>query len=89
MPGIHLPKKIECIGSDGQTYAQLVKSHDDLRKDAVLQQVFGVMEYFATAEPINIATKPSDTNIQDRSHESTVWCNRVGRQHGPARGLYL
>ena len=38
--GIHLPKLVTCIGSDGREYRQLVKSKDDLRQDAVMQQIF-------------------------------------------------
>jgi serine-protein kinase ATM len=38
--GIHLPKLITCIASDGRAYRQLVKSKDDLRQDAVMQQIF-------------------------------------------------
>jgi len=38
--GINLPKVIECLGSDGQIYKQLVKGSDDLRQDAVLSKIF-------------------------------------------------
>ncbi|NXI26409.1 ATM kinase, partial [Sterrhoptilus dennistouni] len=38
--GIHLPKIIDCVGSDGKERRQLVKGRDDLRQDAVMQQVF-------------------------------------------------
>lgn len=41
--GVHLPKITDCIGSDGKTYRQLFKDQDDLRQDAVMQQVFGVL----------------------------------------------
>jgi ataxia telangiectasia mutated family protein len=41
--GVHLPKITDCIGSDGKTYKQLFKNLDDLRQDAVMQQVFGVL----------------------------------------------
>ncbi len=37
--GIHTPKIVRCTASDGKTYRQLVKSGDDLRQDAVMQQV--------------------------------------------------
>ncbi|XP_058145086.1 serine-protein kinase ATM [Dasypus novemcinctus] len=38
--GLNLPKIIDCIGSDGKERRQLVKGRDDLRQDAVMQQVF-------------------------------------------------
>ena len=38
--GITRPKIIECYGSDGKCYKQLVKGGDDTRQDAVMQQVF-------------------------------------------------
>ncbi len=38
--GVNHPKKIRCYGSDGRPHIQLVKGKDDLRQDAVMQQVF-------------------------------------------------
>jgi len=42
--GINQPKLVECFGSDGRTYKQLVKGKDDLRQDAVMQQVFVLVD---------------------------------------------
>lgn len=39
--GITLPKIVVCVGSRGGRYKQLVKGHDEVRQDAVMQQVFG------------------------------------------------
>ncbi|XP_046831234.1 serine-protein kinase ATM isoform X2 [Vespa crabro] len=41
--GVNAPKKIICVGSDGIQRQQLLKGKDDLRQDAVMQQVFNVM----------------------------------------------
>jgi ataxia telangiectasia mutated family protein len=41
--GINAPKLIKCYGSDGLIYKQLVKSKDDLRQDAVMQQMFSLV----------------------------------------------
>lgn len=41
--GINVPKKISCTGSNGVTYHLLVKGKDDIRQDAVMQQVFTIM----------------------------------------------
>lgn len=48
--GIHLPKISECIGSDGKRYKQLFKRDDDLRQDAVMQQVFRMVNDLLRAE---------------------------------------
>jgi ataxia telangiectasia mutated family protein len=39
--GVNAPRKITVTGSDGKLYVQLAKGKDDLRQDAVMQQVFG------------------------------------------------
>lgn len=41
--GINAPKKISCRCSDGIERPQLLKGLDDMRQDAVMQQVFGVV----------------------------------------------
>ncbi|XP_069700137.1 serine-protein kinase ATM isoform X2 [Periplaneta americana] len=41
--GVNAPKKIACIGTDGVERPQLVKGKDDLRQDAVMQQVFTIL----------------------------------------------
>ena len=41
--GINLPKIVYCYGDDGRMHKQLVKGRDDLRGDAVMQQVFGLV----------------------------------------------
>ena len=38
--GIHRPKVVVCEGSRGGSFRQLVKAEDDIRQDAVMQQVF-------------------------------------------------
>ncbi len=38
--GISRPKIITCTGSDGNQYIELVKGGDDMRQDAVMEQVF-------------------------------------------------
>ena len=41
--GVNLPKIIDCLGSDGKKYKMLVKGNDDLRQDALMQQIFSLM----------------------------------------------
>lgn len=47
--GINAPKKVACLCSDGREYPQLLKAKDDLRQDAIMQQVFNILnEMLAT-----------------------------------------
>ena len=39
--GVNAPRKLDVLASDGKAYSQLAKGKDDLRQDAVMQQVFG------------------------------------------------
>lgn len=41
--GLHRPAIVICLGSRGGRFKQLVKGDDDMRQDAVMQQVFGTM----------------------------------------------
>lgn len=41
--GVNAPKKVRCLCSDGKERSQLIKGKDDLRQDAVMQQVFGIV----------------------------------------------
>ena len=38
--GAHRPKIVICIGNSGCYFKQLVKGYDDIRQDAVMQQIF-------------------------------------------------
>ena len=49
--GLNLPKVIDCLGSDGKKYRQLVKGNDDLRQDAVMQQFFVMVNTLLTRNP--------------------------------------
>ncbi|XP_039291235.1 serine-protein kinase ATM isoform X2 [Nilaparvata lugens] len=41
--GVNAPKKLECTGTDGIERKQLVKLDDEIRQDAVMQQVFSIV----------------------------------------------
>lgn len=55
--GICAPKKIICVGTDGIPRKQLVKGRDDLRQDAVMQQVCTVMNSMLRASKETIRRK--------------------------------
>lgn len=50
--GVNQPKLVEAHGSDGHVYRQLAKAgNDDLRQDAVMQQLFGVVNRLLVDDP--------------------------------------
>lgn len=49
--GLNLPKIVDCIGSNGKYYKQLVKGCDDLRQDAVMQQMFLMVNILLRENP--------------------------------------
>ena len=53
LSGIHRPKIVKCIGSKGGIFKQLVKGEDDLRQDAIMQQVFGTVNDLLRREGSN------------------------------------
>ncbi|XP_050985185.1 serine-protein kinase ATM [Labeo rohita] len=59
--GVNLPKIIDCEGSDGKSRRQLVKGQDDLRQDAVMQQVFHMC---STLLQRNAETRKRKLNIR-------------------------
>lgn len=59
--GVNLPKIIDCEGSDGISRRQLVKGQDDLRQDAVMQQVFHMC---STLLQRNAETRKRKLNIR-------------------------
>lgn len=65
--GINLPKVISCLGSDGRRRRQLVKGKDDLRQDAVMQQVFVLVNRLLAREPATTARRLSIRTYRVRS----------------------
>lgn len=51
--GLSRPAIVMCIGSNGGRYKQLVKGDDDMRQDAVMQQVFETMNNLLGNESIS------------------------------------
>ncbi|XP_063838719.1 serine-protein kinase ATM isoform X1 [Ostrinia nubilalis] len=76
--GINCPKKLNCKGSDGSKKILLIKGEDDLRQDAVMQQVFNIVN---TLLEKNSITSRNKLNIRTykvvpMSRQSGVleWC---------------
>lgn len=51
MGGATLPKKVVAFDANGQAYPHLVKNGDDLRQDAVVQQVFSQVNSLLSSAP--------------------------------------
>ncbi|XP_019856363.1 PREDICTED: serine-protein kinase ATM [Amphimedon queenslandica] len=49
--GVNLPKVLSALCSDGKRRRQLIKGRDDLRQDAVMQQVFGLVNQLLCKKP--------------------------------------
>lgn len=54
---MNLPKVITCLGNDGVRRRELVKGRDDLRQDAVMQQVFQVVNLLLKKTPSSAKRK--------------------------------
>ena len=61
--GIHKPKIVKCIGSKGTRFKQLVKGEDDMRQDAIMQQVFGTVNNLLRHEGNDFIKKSLGSSI--------------------------
>ena len=80
--GINQPKLVECCGSDGNIYTQLIKSKDDLRQDAVTQQVFHIANSHFAVEYFN-------EDISCGSIAPNCGCYRVDARDCSTRYLFI
>ena len=71
--GINCPKRISLISSSGRTHHQLVKGNDDLRQDAILEQVFDVVNKMLAS---HVTTRKRSLSI--RSYKVIPLSNRSG-----------
>ncbi|CAO1305967.1 unnamed protein product [Diamesa serratosioi] len=79
--GINAPKKIFCRTSDGKIRSQLLKGKDDLRQDAVMQQVFAVVNQLLRAhkETNKIKANVRTYKVVAFSRRSGIleWCDNT------------
>ncbi|KAF9075300.1 hypothetical protein BDP27DRAFT_1315847 [Rhodocollybia butyracea] len=73
--GANHPKIISCVGSDGRKYKQLFKSaqKDDLRQDAVMEQVFDVVNVVLRRD-----TETKKRNLYIRGYKVIPLASRAG-----------
>lgn len=57
LSGVNQPKLIECLGTNGRIYRQLIKGKDDLRQDAIASQIFSLANSL-------LKRKGSDLNLR-------------------------
>ncbi|XP_023036036.1 serine/threonine-protein kinase ATM [Drosophila willistoni] len=71
--GLNAPTKVICLCSDGQLRSQLIKGKDDLRQDAVMQQVFGIVN-----ELLQQDSEFIERNLHVRTYKVTPLSMRSG-----------
>lgn len=62
--GIHRPKIILALGSNGKKYRQLVKGHDDTRQDLVIEQTFDTVNKFLAKDPESSVHKQRQLHLR-------------------------
>uniref|UniRef100_A0A182Y8C8 Serine/threonine-protein kinase ATM n=1 Tax=Anopheles stephensi TaxID=30069 RepID=A0A182Y8C8_ANOST len=79
--GINAPKKLTCLCLDGSKRTQLLKGKDDMRQDAVMQQVFGILNILLRHDKETAHRKLSvrTYKVVPLSRQSGVleWCNNT------------
>ncbi|XP_026737951.1 serine-protein kinase ATM isoform X2 [Trichoplusia ni] len=55
--GVNCPKKINCTDSSGKVHILLIKGGDDLKQDAVMQQVFNIVNTLLEKDPVTHKNK--------------------------------
>jgi len=71
--GLNAPIKMSCLCSDGVVRPQLIKGKDDLRQDAVMQQVFGIVN-----ELLNNDSEFVERKLNLRTYKVTPLSMRSG-----------
>ncbi|KAL4708134.1 hypothetical protein ACJJTC_009913 [Scirpophaga incertulas] len=86
--GINCPKKLRCLNSDGVRKIILIKGEDDLRQDAVMQQVFDIVNTLLEKNSITNKNKLliRTYKVVPMSRQSGIleWCENT-----TPIGLYL
>lgn len=79
--GINAPKKLACLCLNGTKRTQLLKGKDDMRQDAVMQQVFGIMNILLRHDKETAHRKLSvrTYKVVPLSRQSGIleWCNNT------------
>ncbi|RXK38992.1 hypothetical protein M231_03722 [Tremella mesenterica] len=71
--GIHRPKRMTCLDSSGKQHYQLFKGEDEVRQDAVMEQVFEM-----TNDLLARDRKTKSRNLRFRTYNVIPLWNRTG-----------
>jgi tetratricopeptide (TPR) repeat protein len=69
--GLHRPKIVVCLGSKGGRFKQLVKGEDEIRQDAVMEQVFGYVNELMTRHTFGQRDSPKSEGSSGQILAST------------------
>lgn len=79
--GINTPKRVKCLCTDGMKRNELVKGQDDPRQDALMQQVFSVLNILLGSDKNTASRKLSvrTYKVVPLTQKSGVieWCNNT------------
>eukprot|EP00055_Hartaetosiga_balthica_P017447 m.117155 g.117155 ORF g.117155 m.117155 type:complete len:1593 (+) comp9318_c2_seq3:129-4907(+) len=86
--GVNLPRILQCIGTDGNLYKEVIKGKDDSRQDAVMQQVFTMVNHWFRDDP-----ECQRRRLQMRTYKIVPLSNTVGViewcKHTKPMGMWL
>ncbi|KAJ2847591.1 Serine/threonine-protein kinase tel1, partial [Coemansia erecta] len=78
--GINLPKITRVMGTDGKRYKQLVKGKDDMRQDAIIEQLFQVINKCMCSSKRRAPelTSSSSSGLRVRTYQVVPLTKRCG-----------
>ncbi|KAJ1799720.1 hypothetical protein LPJ59_001632 [Coemansia sp. RSA 2399] len=82
--GINLPKITRVMGTDGKRYKQLVKGKDDMRQDAIIEQLFQVINMCMSSskrkapELTSSSSSSSSSGLRVRTYQVVPLTKRCG-----------
>ena len=61
--GLNIPKIVKCVGCRQDRYKQLVKDRDEIRQDAVMQQIFGYVNQLMKRNTTETGSKKNNLRV--------------------------
>ena len=82
--GLHRPKKMQCYDSHDKSHYELFKGNDEIRQDAVMEQVFGMANDILARD-----RKTKARELKYRTYIVIPLANKTGILEFVAGGLSL